>query len=137
MNKTDKRILIIDDAATVRMYHRSILEAEGFQVDEAMNGVEAIEKVLVNDYDLFLVDINMPKLDGYGFLIDMRGRDIRQAPAIMVSTESRANDCAKAYEAGANFYLVKPCKPEALLAYCNGLLGCLEAPVEKDSGGQP
>lgn len=118
-----KRILIIDDAATVRMYHRNILESAGYAVDEAINGIEALEKALQDPFDLYIVDINMPKLDGYGFLRDLRGNDISQVPAIMVSTEAAAHDQAAAYRAGANGYLVKPIKPMQLLTHVRLLLG--------------
>lgn len=119
-----KRILIVDDAATVRMYHRNILEAAGYQVEEAMNGIEALEKVLQTPFDLYLVDINMPKRDGYGFLKDLRGRaELTQTPAVMVSTEAAASDRVLAYVAGANLYLIKPVKPEELLIKCRVLLG--------------
>ena len=60
-----KRILIVDDAATVRMYHRGILESAGYAVEEAMNGIEALEKALEAPFDLYVVDVNMPKLNGY------------------------------------------------------------------------
>jgi two-component system, chemotaxis family, chemotaxis protein CheY len=116
------RILVIDDAGTVRMYHRSILEGAGYSVDEAVNGIEALEKALDKPYDLYLVDVNMPKLDGYGFLRELRMQSIPQAPALMISTESASFDRTRAYEAGANFYLVKPIKPEELLAHCRLLL---------------
>ena len=118
-----KTILVIDDAATVRMYHRHILESAGYSVDEAINGIEALEKALVKNYDLFIVDINMPKLDGYGFLRQLRSQDIEQAPAIMVSTESAKNDEILAYNAGAKLYLIKPTKPDELLRYSRLLLG--------------
>lgn len=120
-----KRILIVDDAATVRMYHRSILEGAGYAVEEAFNGIEALEKALAAaaPFDLYLVDVNMPKLDGYGFLRELRRQDIPQAPAVMISTESAPQDQAQAYAAGANFYLVKPIKPDDLLALCRLLLG--------------
>ena len=118
-----KRILIIDDAATVRMYHRNILESAGYVVEEAMNGIEALEKALQDPFDLYIVDINMPKLDGYGFLRQLRGDDIPQAPAVMVSTEAAANDQTVAYRAGANVYLVKPVKPVKLLTHVRLLLG--------------
>ena len=118
-----KRILIVDDAATVRMYHRNILGAAGYLVEEAMNGIEALEKALQDPFDLYIVDINMPKLDGYGFLRQLRGEDIPQAPAIMVSTEAATNDQAAAYRAGANGYLVKPAKPVQLLTHVRLLLG--------------
>ena len=118
-----KRIMIVDDAATVRMYHRNILESAGYAVAEAMNGIEALEKALQVPFDLYIVDINMPKLDGYGFLRQLRGEDIPQAPAIMVSTEAAANDQTAAYRAGANGYLVKPAKPLQLLTNVRLLLG--------------
>lgn len=119
-----RRILIVDDAATVRMYYRLILEEAGYRVCEAVNGIEAMEKALQDSFDLYIVDVNMPKQDGYGFLRDLRGRDeMLQAPALMVSTESATNDRKRAYVAGANLYLVKPVKPEELLINCRLLLG--------------
>lgn len=119
MSAVPKRILVVDDAATVRMYHRQILESAGFAVEEAYNGVEALEKALLQPYDLYLVDVNMPKKDGYAFLRDLRQQDeIPQAPAIMISTEAEDQDRTRAYESGANFYLVKPIKPDQLLWYC-------------------
>jgi len=121
-----KRVLVVDDAATVRLYHRSILEGAGFAVDEAINGVEALEKALATPFDLYLVDINMPKLDGYGFLRELRRQDIPQAPAVMISTEAQQKDQASAYAAGANFYLIKPIKPQDLLAAMRLLLGLPE-----------
>jgi two-component system chemotaxis response regulator CheY len=118
-----KRILIIDDAATVRMYHRNILESAEYQVEEAINGIEALEKCLQETFDLYLVDVNMPKLDGYGFLRELRGYDIPQAPAIMISTEAEAYDQQLAFEAGANAYLIKPTKPDQLLLQVSLMLG--------------
>ena len=118
-----KRILIIDDAATVRMYHRHILQGAGYSVEEAVNGIEALEKALKDPYDLYLVDINMPKLDGYGFLRELRLQDIPQAPAIMISTESMSNDRTQAFVAGANYYMVKPMQPQQLQDAVALLLG--------------
>ena len=118
-----KRILIVDDAATMRMYYRSILEGAGYQVDEAVNGIEAMEKSLQEPFDLYIVDVNMPKQDGYSFMSELRSRDISHSPALMVSTEAAANDRTRAYAAGANLYLVKPVKPDELLTNCRLLLG--------------
>lgn len=118
-----KRILIVDDAATMRMYFRSILETAGYQVAEAVNGIEAMEKSLHEPFDLYVVDVNMPKQDGYSFMSELRSRDIPQAPAMMVSTEASPSDRKQAYASGANLYLVKPVKPEQLLTNCRLLLG--------------
>ena len=118
-----KRILIVDDAATVRLYHKGILESAGYAVEEALNGIEALEKALQGSFDLYLVDVNMPKLDGYGFLQELRRQDLPQAPAIMVSTEAGPQDQVLAFRAGANGYLVKPIKPEQLLQHVRFMVG--------------
>lgn len=119
-----KQVLIIDDATTVRMYHRQILTEAGFVVDESINGIEALEKALTKRYDLFVVDVNMPKMDGYRFLRELRSHpDVYQAPAVMVSTEAEAKDREAAWSAGANYYLTKPTKPGALTRVANLLTG--------------
>jgi two-component system, chemotaxis family, chemotaxis protein CheY len=118
-----RRILIVDDAATVRMYYRGILESAGYAVEEAMNGIEALEKTLDAPFDLYVVDVNMPKLNGYGFLNELRRQEIPQQPAIMISTEAAQGDEAAAYCAGANAYLIKPVQPAQLLTYMRLMLG--------------
>jgi two-component system chemotaxis response regulator CheY len=65
----------------------------------------------------------MPKLDGYGFLRELRQQVVPQAPAIMVSTEAAATDEAAAYRAGANAYLIKPVLPLQLLSFLSLMLG--------------
>jgi len=118
-----KRILIVDDAPTIRMYHSNILKSAGFNVEEAINGVEALEKTLKSPFDLYIVDINMPKLNGYEFLKELRSLDIEQKPVIMISTEAEEHDKQKALIYGANYYIVKPVKPEYLIAITNILIG--------------
>ena len=119
-----KRVLIIDDAATVRMYHRGIMKQAGYQTDEAINGIEALEKAHEQPYDLYLVDVNMPKMDGYSFIRKLReSADIRQAPAVMISTESEEDDETQAYLSGANLYIVKPVRPEQLVQCARMLMG--------------
>ncbi|MDR3517429.1 MAG: response regulator [Azospirillaceae bacterium] len=109
------RVLVVDDGITMRMFYRSVLEAAGFLVEEAANGMEGYEKVLTQAFDLMIVDINMPKLDGYALMQLIRGEPaVRGVPAVMISTEAGDRDAAKAYEAGANFYLVKPIPPDEL-----------------------
>ena len=110
-----KKILIVDDSLTVRMYHKQILDREGYECDEAENGMEALEKAQQNEYDAFLVDINMPVLDGYSFVKRLRQGEGNTAPVIMVSTESEDMDMDLAYESGASMYLIKPARPDELL----------------------
>jgi two-component system chemotaxis response regulator CheY len=119
-----KHILIVDDAATVRLYYRNTLEEAGYEVDEAVNGMEALERAVAAPYDLYLVDVNMPILDGYSFLRELRARDeLSQAPAMMISTEVQPQDAARAYAVGANFYINKPVRPDNLLDHVRLLLG--------------
>ena len=122
------RILVVDDAATVRMYHRKMLGDAGWQTEEAVNGVEALEKVMNQPreapFDLYVVDINMPKMDGYSFVRELRRMaQVRQAPVLMVSTEAQAHDASAAQDSGANCYLVKPAKPAELVLTAALLLG--------------
>ena len=109
-----KKILVVDDSLTVRLYHKQILAKE-YDCDEAENGMEALEKAQLNQYDLFLVDINMPVLDGYSFVKRLRDGEGNEAPVVMVSTESEEMDMDLAYEAGASMYLIKPARPDELL----------------------
>lgn len=109
------RVLVVDDATTVRMYYRDVLEEAGFTVEEAVNGFEGLEKAIEQSFDLLVVDVNMPKMDGYAFLRQGRATpELRAIPALMISTESQARDRARAYAAGANLYLVKPVQPQIL-----------------------
>ncbi|MFC4157885.1 response regulator [Chitinimonas lacunae] len=118
------RVLIVDDASTVRLYYREVLTSPDLLLDEAVNGLEALEKALSMPYDLYLVDVNMPTMDGYRFLAELRGHtEMKQAPAIMISTESATHDAQAAYRAGANLYLVKPVRPEELTLNTRLLLG--------------
>ena len=119
-----KKVLVVDDAVTVRMYHRHILEQIGLQVEEAANGYEGLEKALGEKFDLFLVDINMPKMDGYTMVAKMREDETNQStPVMMISTEAEEIDRDKAYSAGANVYLTKPAKPEDLSTAVKMLAG--------------
>jgi two-component system, chemotaxis family, chemotaxis protein CheY len=103
------RVLVVDDAATVRLYHRQFLISAGFDVSEAANGLEAVESAMKTVFDLFLIDVNMPQMDGYACVEALRGERVGSvAPILMISTEDRPEDAERAYSAGANLYLIKP-----------------------------
>lgn len=120
-----KRVLVIDDASLVRVYYRDALERAGFQVDEALNGLEALEKLLCTPVDLLIVDVNMPKMDGLSFLNALRCKDlpVSAIPAMVTSSEAGEQDKRAARAAGANFYLVKPISQEALVQYAMLMCG--------------
>ncbi|WP_459875526.1 response regulator [Desulfothermus naphthae] len=118
-----KKILIVDDAVTVRKYERQMVENLGIETDEAINGLEALEKLMHQKYDLLLVDINMPKMTGYELLEEMRKNpELKDIPVIMISTEAEKKDKINAYKVGANFYVVKPIRPETITCLINLLI---------------
>jgi two-component system, chemotaxis family, chemotaxis protein CheY len=104
------RILLVDDSSLVRLYYRGALESAGYEVAQAMNGVEALEKVLAERFDLLIVDVNMPGMDGLSFIRALRSGAAATAglPALVITTEAAAEDRDDARAVGANFYLVKP-----------------------------
>ena len=119
-----KKILVVDDGITVRLYYRDVLSRAGFQVDEAANGAEGLEKALLGQYNLILADINMPKMDGYELVRQIRNDPALQpTPIITITTEAEETDIQRAYEAGANFYMVKPVKPDRLVEAVRLLTG--------------
>ena len=118
--------LVVDDAITVRMFYRSILESAGFTVDEAMNGLEGLERALagVAAPDLLVVDVNMPRMDGYAFLRAIRADPaLRDIPAVVTSSAREQQDEERAFAAGANLFLVKPVRQEALARFACLLAG--------------
>ena len=124
-NSKRARVLIVDDSSLVRLYYRQALETAGFEVDQAINGIEAFEKLLVQAFDLAIVDVNMPRMDGVSFLRALRKMtsETAELPALIVTTESSAEDAEDARAAGANFYLVKPVAEADLVHHAKALAG--------------
>lgn len=111
-------IMVVDDSKTVRNYHGSILKSMGIEVLEAENGMEALEKSLDATIDLYLVDVNMPIMDGYSFIQDLRKQNNHKTvPIIMITTQAKDEDKISAYKVGANLFETKPIKPDQLQAY--------------------
>ena len=120
-----RRILVVDDSALVRLYYRDALERAGFEVEQAINGIEAMEKVLAQPFDLAIVDVNMPRMDGFSFLRTLRrnATDVATLPALVITTEAGEQDLDAARAAGANFYLIKPVSQQDLLRHAAVLSG--------------
>lgn len=119
------RILIVDDSSLVRLYCRDVLERAGFEVDQAINGIEALEKVLAQAFNLLIVDVNMPKMDGFSFLRALRAsaNEAASLPALVITTEAGQKDREDARAAGANYYLVKPVSEADLVRHVAALTG--------------
>jgi two-component system, chemotaxis family, chemotaxis protein CheY len=105
--KAAPRVLVVDDSSLVRLYYNEALTRAGFAVEQAINGIEALEKVLASSFDLIIVDVNMPRMDGLAFLHRVRAASAPTS-TVIVSTEAGPQDAEAARKAGANFYLVKP-----------------------------
>jgi len=119
------RVLIVDDSSLVRLYYRKALEGADFEVEQAINGIEALEKVLAQPFDLVIVDVNMPKMDGLSFIRALRRStpEVATLPALIISTEAGPQDIKDSREAGANFYLVKPVSEANLIRHVAVLTG--------------
>lgn len=103
-----KPILVVDDSLTTRMLEQSILESAGYTVQLATSAEEALELAAVGQHSLFLVDVEMPGMDGFGFVETTRKDDrFKHIPAILVSSRSAPEDLARGHEAGASAYIVK------------------------------
>ncbi len=102
------KVLVIDDSLTTRMLEQSILEAAGYEVDLATSGEEALEMAKKHRYTLFIVDIEMPGMDGFQF-IEGTKRDpaLREIPSILVTSRASMEDRRRGEEVGARAYIVK------------------------------
>ena len=101
-------VLVIDDSLTTRMLEQSILESAGYQVDVATSAEEGLERARRADYALILVDVEMPGMDGFQFMEQIR-RDpkLHQTPAILVTSRNAPEDKRRGQEVGAQGYVVK------------------------------
>ena len=101
-------ILIVDDSLTTRMLESSILESAGYQVAQATSAEEGLELARQNRYGLFLVDVEMPGMDGFGFITQVRADpQLRDIPALLVTSLDTAEHKRRGSDAGANGYIVK------------------------------
>jgi two-component system chemotaxis sensor kinase CheA len=101
-------ILVIDDSLTTRMLEQSILEAAGYPVDLANSGEEALEKARRRRYGVFLVDVEMPGMNGFEFIERTRqDPELRQVPAVLVTSRAAPEDRKRGASAGASAYIVK------------------------------
>lgn len=109
------RILTVDDSASMRALLRNALTDSGFDVAQADDGIAALEWLAVNEADVVITDINMPRLDGFGLIEQLRAGERHYGrPILVLTTESSDAKKQRARDAGATRWIVKPFDPEKL-----------------------
>lgn len=103
-----KRVLVVDDSLTVREVERKLLEAAGYQVDTAVDGMDGLNMLRTGGYDLLISDVDMPRMNGIELVKTVRqDPGLRSLPVMMVSYKDREEDRMRGMEAGADYYLTK------------------------------
>ncbi|MDD7214750.1 MAG: response regulator transcription factor [Clostridia bacterium] len=127
------RVLIVDDEAKIREVLAEYAEFEGYYADQACDGMDAVTKCKQNDYDIIIMDIMMPKLDGYSAVKEIK--KFKDIPVIMLSARSEEYDKLFGFEIGIDDYVVKPFSPKEVMARINAVLKRKEQ--NKNAGQTP
>ena len=127
-------LLIVDDEARIRDLIRKYAAFEGYNVEEAPNGMEAIEKCRQKNYDLIIMDVMMPELDGFSACREIRRKS--QVPVIMLSARGEEYDRIHGFELGIDDYVVKPFSPRELMMRVSAVLKRTAANVPAASDGE-
>lgn len=115
------KILVVDDEEKIRLIIRKYAEFEGYEVDEAPDGMEAVIKCRNADYDLIIMDVMMPELDGFSAVAEIRKQ--KTTPVIMLSARGEEYDKIHGFEIGIDDYVVKPFSPKELMMRVKAVLG--------------
>lgn len=119
-----KVIMTVDDSASVRQMVAFTLKQAGFEVVEACDGQDALNRMNGSKVHMVITDLNMPNLDGIGLIKGVRAKpDHKFIPIVMLTTESQIEKKQEGKEAGATGWIVKPFKPDQLLAVIRKVLG--------------
>lgn len=115
-----KKLLVVDDEDKIREVIKEYAEFSGYEVTEAADGMSAIGLCKLNDYDLIIMDVMMPKLDGFSSVKEIK--KIKDIPVIMLSARGEEYDKLFGFEMGIDDYVVKPFSPKELMARVNAVL---------------
>ena len=108
------RVLVVDDEKLIRDVIKEYLLLENFEVEEASNGLEAVDKVKQDDFDIIIMDIMMPKMDGYTACREIK--KLKDIPFIMLSARGEEYDKLIGFDLGIDDYVTKPFSPKELVA---------------------
>lgn len=127
-----KRLLIVDDEANIRLVVKEYAEFEGYEVAEAEDGMQAVELVKNQDFDVIIMDIMMPRLDGFSACKEIK--KYKNIPVIMLSARGEEYDKLFGFELGIDDYVVKPFSPKELMARVKAVIKRSEhaAPANPD-----
>ncbi|WP_178183012.1 response regulator transcription factor [uncultured Ruminococcus sp.] len=114
------KILVVDDEIKIREIIKEYAEFEGYEVAQAEDGMQAVEMVKNQDFDIIIMDVMMPKLDGYSACKEIR--KIKKIPVIMLSARGEEYDKLFGFEIGVDDYVVKPFSPKELMARIRAVL---------------
>lgn len=115
-----RHILVVDDEERIRRLLRMYLEKEGFQIDEAKDGETALQMAIDHDYDLIILDVMMPGMDGMEVCHEMRLR--KSTPIIMLTAKGEETNRVQGFEMGADDYVVKPFSPREIVYRVKAIL---------------
>lgn len=111
------KILLVDDEEDLAETQKMFLEEAGYKVDIAKDGLEAMEKIYENQYDLILLDIAIPEINGYQVLRMIKNEPLyKDVPVVMVTAKTLKADKFRSIETGADEYLTKPYSPDELIS---------------------
>lgn len=114
------KILMVDDEENIREVIKEYAEFEGHEIDEASDGMQAIEMAKAKDYDIIIMDVMMPRLDGYSACKEIR--KVKQTPVLMLSARGEEYDKLFGFEMGIDDYVVKPFSPKEVMARVNAIV---------------
>ncbi|MCU1246718.1 MAG: response regulator receiver protein [Acidobacteria bacterium] len=119
-----KKILLVDDSATILMMERMILNKEPYELVTASNGEEAVAKAVSERPDVILMDVVMPKMNGFEAVRQIRLRaEVANTPIIMVTTRGEMENVETGFSSGCNDYVTKPINGPELMSKLKALLG--------------
>lgn len=128
------KLLIVDDEINIRELIKKYATFEGYQVSEATNGLEAIKKCETEDFDIVIIDVMMPELDGFSAVKEIR--KTKNIPILMLSARGEEYDRLHGFDLGIDDYVVKPFSPKELMMRVNAILNRYRAnstPVSTNS----
>lgn len=120
----DKKILAVDDSASIRTSISFVLKQEGYEIVEAVDGVDGLAKAKADKFNLVITDINMPNMDGIEMIKQLRQTEgYKFTPIIALTTESQESKMQEGKAAGATGWIVKPFTSEKLIAIVKKIIG--------------